>query len=290
MSSDLTANVKRERAALVAIPLLLLQLILLSLQIESPSGTLLFKKWCLAAQAPVISAFSGVTNGIRNFWTNYFWLVGARADNEYLRETVRRLSQLNSNYEQIKQENIRLRRLVSLGERPEFKTIGARVVARTPMFLSNVIYIDRGYKDGVRNDAPVLSGDAIVGRIVMVAGHISQVQLITNPDASVGAMLERTRTAGVTRGSGKSLVDLNYISSAEPIKPGDLVLSSGFDGVFPKGLVIGKVAETSKGKDVFRTIKVQLGVDLIHLEEVSVVLNQLQPELDMMQQKQGSLP
>jgi rod shape-determining protein MreC len=285
VSSDLASSGKRERAVLVTIPLLLLNLILLSLQIESPSGTLLFRKWALAAQAPVIAAFSGVTGGVRHVWLNYIWMIGARAENERLRQAVLQLARLNSNYEQMRQENIRLRRLMSLPESVPLQTIGARVVARTPLFLSNVIYINRGFKDGIRNDSPVLSGGAIVGRTVMVVGHLSQVQLITNPDASVGAMLEKTRTPGVLRGSGKALVDLNYITNTEQVQPGDIVLSSGLDGVFPKGLMVGRVIDTHKGKDIFRSIKVELGVDLIHLEEVSVLINGLEPQLEAAQQK-----
>jgi rod shape-determining protein MreC len=284
VSSELSSTAKRERAALVAIPLLLLQLVLLSLQIESPSGTLLFKKWALAAQAPVVIVFSSVTGGIRHIWLSYFWMVGARAENEQLKQTVRELSQLNSNHEQIKQENARLRHLASLSGDTTLQTIGARVVARTPMFLSNVIYIDRGSKDGLRNDMPVLYGDKIVGRTVLVTGHLSQVQLITNPDASVGAMLERSRTPGVLRGSGKLQLDLNYISNAEQIANGDIVLSSGLDGVFPKGFIIGRVVDSRKGKDIFRSIKVELSVDLIHLEEVSVLLNTPKPEMETVQQ------
>jgi rod shape-determining protein MreC len=284
VSSELSSNVRKERAVLVTISLLLLQLILLSLQIESPSGTLLFKKWALAAQSPVVTVFSSVTGGIRHVWRSYFWMVGARAENEHLKQTIGELSQLKSNYEQIQLENARLRRLTSLSSNTTLRTIGARVVARTPMFLSNVIYIDRGSKDGLRNDMPVLYGDKIVGRTVLVTGHLSQVQLITNPDASVGAMLERTRTPGVLRGSGKLLLDLNYISNAEQIGNGDIVLSSGLDGVFPKGLVIGKVVDSRKGKDIFRSVKVELSVDLIHLEEVSVLLSESKPEMGIVQQ------
>lgn len=272
MSSELQAKGGRERAVLVTVPLLILHLILLSLQIEGQSGTLLFKTWTLTAQAPLIAAASAVTNGIRNVWSGYVWLVGARAENAELRDRVQRLSLANSSYQQVRQENERLRRLLELNERLPFKTIGARVVARTPNFLSNVIYINRGSADGVGVDLPVLSGDGIVGRTVLVSPHQSQVQLITNPDASVGVMLERTRTPGVLRGSGDFLLDLNYIGNSEKIEVGDVVLSSGLDGIFPQGLAIGKVVKSEKGKGVFRLIKVQPFMDFIRIEEVSVIL------------------
>jgi rod shape-determining protein MreC len=260
------------------IPLLLLQLILLSLQIEGPSGTLLFKTWTMAAQAPIVAASSGVTRGIRHVWRGYIWMVGARSENEQLQQTVRRLSLLNSAYEQARQENLRLRRLVSMSESVGYHSIGARVIARSPSFLSNVLYIDRGSADGVRMDAPVLSGDGIIGRTVIVSRHQSQIQLITNGDASAGAMLEKSRTPGVLRGTGNPLLDLNYVSNTEPVAVGDIVLSSGLDGIYPKGLVIGKVAKLQKGKDVFQSIKVEPVMDFIHLEEVVVLSNESKAE------------
>ncbi len=223
-------------------------------------------------QAPVIAVSSGITHGIRRVLTSYLWIVGARAENERLQETVRKLSLLNSSYEQARQENVRLHRLLSIDESIPYNTIGARVVARTPSFLSNVIYVDRGSRDGVQVDAPVLSGEGIVGRTVLLSKHQSQVQLITNPDASIGVMLERTRVPGVLRGSGDFLLDLNYVGNSEQVDKGDVVLTSGLDGVFPKGFAIGKVVESYKGKGVFRSIKVQPFVDFMRIEEISILL------------------
>jgi rod shape-determining protein MreC len=283
VSSDLSSKANKERAAAVVIPLLLLQLVLLSLQIERPSGTLLFKTWTMAVQAPILAASSGVARGIQHVWRGYIWMIGARAENERLNQAVRKLSLVNSAYEQALQENLRLRRLVSMSEGIEYRSIGARVVARSPSFLSNVLYVDRGSEDGVRIDAPVLSGDGIVGRTTLVSKHQTQVQLISNGDASVGAMLEKSRTPGVLRGTGDALLDLNYIGNTEPIAVGDVVLSSGLDGIYPKGLLIGKVARLERGKDVFRSIQVEPVMDFIHLEEVVILSAESKPE-------KGSVP
>jgi len=277
VSGELTSNATRERAVLVLIPLLVLHLALLSIQIESSSGTLLIKTWTLAVQAPILSFSSSITGGIEHVWQNYLWTVGARAENEHLQKTVFRLMLMNHSYEQSQKENERLRRLLSMNDKVEFRTVGARVVGRTPAFLSNMVYIDRGSDDGVRTDAAVLSGDGIVGRVVLVTKHESQVQLITNPDASTGAILERTRTPGVLRGTGDQLLDMGYVGNAAPVEVGDIVVSSGMDKIYPKGLPIGKVVDSRKGKGVNRSIKVEPWIDLIRLEEVSVMLNQHKP-------------
>jgi rod shape-determining protein MreC len=274
VSSELIAKTNKERIAAVSIPLLVLQLVLLSLQIERPSGTMLLKTWALAVQAPVVSFSSGMLNSVHRGWTNYFWLVGARAQNEQLKLTVKRLELANSSYEQIRLENERLRRLLDLNKDLPYKTMGARVIARTPSYLANVLYIDKGINDGIRVNSPVISGEGIIGRTILVAKNQSQVQLLTNSDASIGAMVERSRTPGVLSGSGKLSLDLLYISNTEEVANGDIILSSGLDGIYPKGLVLGKVIDSKKGtKTVFRSIEVQPIMDLFRIEEVSVILN-----------------
>ena len=176
MPSKLSSKRNRERAVVLIIPLLVFQLALLSFQIQNPTGTTPIKMVALYIEAPIIHLSSIITKGIGDFWDNYIWLVGARAENEQLREVVQELKRSNSYYEQIKKENARLLDLLSIKDSVPYTTIGARVISRTPGFLSNVLYIDRGSRDGVRIDSPVISGDGIIGRTVLVAGNESQVQ------------------------------------------------------------------------------------------------------------------
>lgn len=278
MSSELSPRVNGERAVAVLIPLLVLQLALLSLQIERPSGTVLFRSWALAAQAPVLSLSSRAARGIGDLWYDYVWLVGARAENEALRHAVNRMTLLNNAYEQSRLENVRLRRLLALSDPLPVEVLGARVTARAPSFLSNLVTIDRGSRQGVRVDAPVLSGEGIVGRVLLVSADQAQVQLISNPDAAIGVMLEQSRTPGVLSGTGDMLLELNYIGNTDPVAVGEVVLSSGLDGIFPKGMSIGRVVEVARGKGVFQEIRVKPLVDLIHLEEVAVLLDPKDPE------------
>jgi len=273
VSSELPSTINKERAVLVLIPLLILNLALLSVQIEGPSGTLLFKTWTLALQAPILAVSSGATESIRHVWHNYVWMVGARAENAQLHQSLNRFMMMKNTYEQTQRENFRLRQLLALNEALSLQSIGARVIARTPNYLSNIVYIDRGSEDGVPIDAAVISGDGIVGRVILVTKHQAQVQLITNPDASVGVILERTRTPGVLRGTGDLLLEMVYVANTEQVEVGESVLSSGLDGIYPKGIPIGKVVDSHKGKGVFRTIKVEPRMDMIRLEEVSVLLN-----------------
>ena len=276
MSIELSRKVKEGRAVYVLLPLLLLHLTLLSLQIEDPGGTLLVKKCALYMEAPFLDLSATVSAGARRAWSGYFWLHAVREENLKLQANVRQLSLQARRVSELEQENLRLRKLIALTENPPFEMIGARVVSRTPTFLSSVIYINRGSNDGVAVDSGVLSGSGVIGRTVLVTQHSAQVQLIANADASVGVLVESTRSPGVLKGTGDSLLDLNYIGNTEQVNVGDMVLTSGLDGIYPKGLPVGRVVDSRKGTSVFRAIKVEPFADLLHLEEISVILKKSQ--------------
>jgi len=276
LTENKAPHVKRERIAWVFAPLLILHLVLLSLQIEDSSGTILLKTWALRIQSPVLAISDATLGGIKQTWHDYVWLIGARDENRQLKETVSRLSFLNRTYEESRLENERLRGLVAMSESiandADFSILGARVSARTPEYLANILYVNRGSKHGVRANAPVISGNGIVGRVILVTEFYSQVQLITNPDASIGAMLGESRTPGILTGTGDEMLAMNYISNILPVKTGEVVLSSGLDGIFPKGVVIGEVVVSERGNDIFREIKVKPAIDLVRLEEVVILL------------------
>lgn len=272
MTDNRTPHVNRERTTWVLVPLLILHLVLLSIQIEDSKGNTLLKIWALRAQSPVLTANDTVFGGLKRLWNNYVWLVGAREENSRLKETVNRLHLLNMSYEEALQENKRLKSLMAMGEETGFRLLGARVSARTPEYLANILYVNRGSKHGVNINAPVVSENGIVGRVILVTERYSQVQLITNPEASIGAMLEESRTPGVLTGTGGTLLSMNYISNTLPVQVGELVVSSGLDGIFPRGIVIGEIVVSERGNDIFKEIKVKPAVDIVRLEDVAILL------------------
>ena len=178
---------------------------------------------------------------------------------------------------QMEAENVRLRRMLEFKETLALETVGARIVARGPApdFLSSVLVIDRGSDDGVAANAPVVCADGVVGRTIVVTARNAQVQVLTNTDSSLGAMVERTRSPGVLSGTGDRLLRLNYVSNSEAIEVNDRVLTSGLDGIFPKGLPLGTVVVSQKGTSVFRLVNVRPAVDLLHVEEVLVIVNRM---------------
>jgi rod shape-determining protein MreC len=272
VSIELGPRAREAKPLYVLVPLLFLNLTLLSLQIEEPGGSLLLRRWVVAVSAPILNLSAFVSRGAWSTWSEYVWLRGAREENSRLHQTLQQFALRDRSLEQIKEENFRLRKLLAFSDLPARRSIGARVVGRTPAYLSNVLYLDRGSADGVAADMPVVSAGGVVGRVVLVSSRTAQVQLLTNADASIGGMIEKTRSPGVARGSGGPLLELDYIGNTEPVEVGDLVLTSGLDGIFPKGLPIGKVVESAKGRSVFRLIRVEPVTDVLRLEEVLILL------------------
>lgn len=266
------------RILYLVIALLLLHLTLISVQVEDPSGTLLFRRWVLTVSAPVLNGSSSLARGVSGLWTSYVWLHGARAENERLKEDVRQLALVNNSLEQAKEENARLRLLLAINTSLPYQTLGARVIARAPNYLSNTIYLDRGSADGVREDQPVISETGVVGRTVLVTRDSCQVQLLTNADASIGVLVERTMVPGVVRGTENMLLSLNYISNTEEVNADDTIVTSGLDGIYPRGLPVGRVADSQKGKTGFRAILVQPNADMIRIEEVLILLGPPKPQ------------
>ena len=271
MSIEFSVKVKDGRAIFILIPLLLLHLTLISLQVEHPRGSLLFKNWVLHASAPFLGVSSSIHRALAYGWTHYVGLRGARAQNDVLQKRVEQLTLREDTLRHVEVENTRLRELLGLKQTVPLETVAARVVGRVPDYLANVVYIDRGTDDGVKVNTPVLAATAVVGRTILVSRFNSQVQLITNNDASLGVMIERTRSPGVLTGSGQPVLNLDYITNSEQVEIDDVVVTSGLDGLFPKGLRVGKVVQSQKGKAAFRVIRVEPFADLLRLEEVLVL-------------------
>ncbi len=273
MSIELAPKVKEGRVILILIPLLLLNLTLISLQIEEPSGTTLLKRWILIASTPFFDISSTISRVTLNLWRNYVWLHGARQENVQLKDALRDLSLRERALAEAQRENIRLRRMLSFKDSHALQGVGAHVVGRVPGYLSNVTYVDRGIESGISADQPVISEIGVIGRVLIATRNHAQVQLMSNPDASVGVMIDRTRSPGVLRGTGNTLMELNYIGNSEQVEVGDIIVTSGLDGIFPKGLPVGNVVESRKGKTVFRFIQVAPYADLLRIENVYILTN-----------------
>ena len=165
----------------------------------------------------------------------------------------------------------RVQALLGFKEQYVDSTIAAQVIGTSGSDQSRVLYIDKGAGDGIKPDMAVITPTGIVGKIVQVFPDSSQVLPINDQFSGVGAALKDSRLQGILKGASNGATTLQYIMSDEKVTPGEDVITSGGDRIFPKGLPVGKVATVEPGKDLFLNIRVIPAAHLDQLEEVLVV-------------------
>jgi rod shape-determining protein MreC len=269
---------RKYHSLIVAAILLILSLAILSYSATRLSETGFLRKMVLETAAPVEDALNVSLNGLYDAWKRYIFLIGLEDENRRLRKLNATLSEQLNRHREGYIEGIRLRKLINLSENLPGRTVAARVVDRSRTSLFKTILINKGTADGLRVGIPVLSEQGIVGRIIETAWHSSQVLLLIDENSNIDVLIQRSRAQGILQGAGPSGFNLKYISRVEDVQTGDVVLSSGLAGVFPKGLMIGVVTGASrKGEGLFQKIDVAPAVDFGRIEEVLALITEAGP-------------
>jgi len=268
---NVQAFIAHHRAAFILAAVLVAQLLLLSLQITRNHDVRLIRVWAVAAVDPFQRSLRGITEVSVGAWRTYRGLLHAQQENQELRiQLASAQSQLQQLSEQAA-ESGRLRTMLEFKNQLPFQTVAAEVIASSPGENSNAIFIDKGLDAGLASDLAVITPEGIIGKTIAVFSRSAQVLLLTDPSSGVGVMLEKTRVQGVLKGDRQSLCLIRYIMNDVPISPGEAVLSSGLDQIFPKGLRVGTVVEASVG-NIYKNVEVKPAADLSRLETVLVVL------------------
>ena len=263
----------------VAAVLLIISLAVISYSASRLSETGFLRKIILEAAAPVEDAVNVSLKGLHDSWKRYLFLVGLEDENRRLRHGNAVLSEQLNHYREGYIEGMRLKKLLNLKDGLSNRVVAARVVDRSRASLFKTILIDKGTADGMRVGFPVLSEQGVVGRIIETAWHASQVLLLIDENSNIDALIQRNRAQGILQGAGAAGCNLKYISRAEEVQVGDVVLSSGLTGVFPKGMLIGVVTGASrKGEGLFQKIDVAPAVDFEKLEEVLALTTDMKPK------------
>ena len=270
---------KKYHSLIVAAVLLILSLAVLSYSAARLSETGFLRKTVLEVAAPVEDAVNISLKGLHDAWKRYLFLVGLEDENRRLRKQNAALSDQLNRYREGHIEGVRLRKLLNLTEDLPNRAVAARVVDRSRTSLFKMILINKGTADGLRVGLPVLSEQGVVGRIIETAWHASQVLLLIDENSNIDALIQRSRAQGILQGAGAAGCNLKYISRVEEVQVGDVVLSSGLAGVFPKGLLIGVVTGASrKGEGLFQKIDVAPAVDFGKVEEVLALITDAGPK------------
>ncbi len=209
------------------------------------------------------------TDGVAAIWANLFG--SSDAETERLRSENAQLKEQLVDHKELQQENERLRKLISFSAQRDEKMITAQVIGVDATSWFRSITIDRGSSDLIREGMAVVSAYGVVGRVVTCTPHSSRILLLVDASSKLSTLIERTRARAICRGDGDS-INLDYLPLTDDVQVGDLLVTSGLGGGFPKGLIVGTVSRVDKrGYDMFQTVKVEPAVDFEHLEEVLVI-------------------
>ena len=271
----------RYKNLIVLAAILFAQLIALAVQVKRPTqdGEMrLIRVWAIAAVTPFEKAVVHTQKFAHDKWTGYVWLRGVRRENEQLKADIERMKLEQARLSEDANMARRVQTLLAFKEQYIEGTIAAQVIGTSGSEQSRVLYIDKGSDDGIKQDMAVITPTGIVGKIVQVSAGSAQVLPINDQLSGVGAALKDSRLQGILKGAANGTTTLQYIMSDEPVKPGETVITSGGDRIFPKGLEIGRVASVEPGKDMFLNIRVIPSSRLDKLEEV-LVISKIQDKL-----------
>jgi rod shape-determining protein MreC len=270
----------RYRNLTILVGVLFLQVLGLAVQIKrnvENEPTRLIRVWTVSAVSPFEKAIVWVQTSSSNLWHNYFYLRGVRQENRDLKAEIERLRIEQVRMSEDAGQARRLQTLLGFKEQFISQTMAAQVIGSSGSEQSRSVYIDKGWRDGIRPDMAVITADGVVGKVLRVFGQkpleasTSEVLLINDQSSGVGAILEKSRLQGILRGSAAGEVVLEKVMADEQVQPGERVLTSGGDQIFPKGLPVGTVVKSVAGSDLFLNIKVKPSANLSKLEEVLVI-------------------
>ncbi|MCE5235374.1 MAG: rod shape-determining protein MreC [Clostridiaceae bacterium] len=228
---------------------------------------------------PVQGFASRASSAIAGFFQRIFKTTDADKENEQLKVKLAQYEQIEQKLEEARQENERLRALLNYAEAQDFASfVTARVIAKDQGVWFNVFTINAGRKQGVEEDMPVISAEGLVGRVTEVGATWSKVTAIVDTLSAASVMVERTRDNGMVRGilsgDGSERMELYYLPAGSDLVPGDVIVTNGLGGIFPKGVMVGTVIEVSRQSADIEAGNAILepAVDFRHIEEVMVLI------------------
>jgi rod shape-determining protein MreC len=229
------------------------------------------EKFFITLTAPFQMGVQKTISFAASIWQTYFASVMAVKENAVLKKQLSRSLQIKNQNQELVRENARLTKFLNFTTSLPGTYAAARVIARDPSPWFKTIMIDKGEKHGLEKNAPVLVPEGIVGQIIKVSHDFSRVLLITDRNSAVDALVQNTRARGMVKGSNEDNCIFVYALRKEDIHPGETIVSSGLDQVFPKGLKIGTILDVKKEHSrLFQDIIIQTSVDFDKLEEVLV--------------------
>jgi rod shape-determining protein MreC len=265
----------RYRNVTILVAILFVQVLGLAVQVKRRSSadesTRVIRLWTVSAVTPLEKALVWCQNGLGGIWSNYVYLRGVRQENRELKFEIERLRLEQVRLSDDAQQARRLQALLGFKETYIAKTVAAQVIGSSGSEQSRSIYIDKGTSAGVDKDMAVITADGLVGRVLRAFGSSAQVLLINDQSSGVGVILDKSRLQGVIKGTASGEVVVEKVMTDEQVTPGERIVTSGGDQIFPKGITVGTVMKVTPGADLFLNIRVKPSANLSRLEEVLVI-------------------
>jgi rod shape-determining protein MreC len=261
-----------------------LNVIGLSLSNRQPVSDYGMGRFGLVVIAPIQSAVTSGFHFFGDIWRHYFALVDAARQNDHLQRELQQTSARIDACSEIEQANQRLRGLIRFQQEIEQKVLPAEVVGKDPSPWFRSVIIDKGRNDGVAKGLPVVIPQGIAGQVVAVSQHYAKVLLIIDANNAVDALVQRTRARGIVTGAPDNECIFKYVLRQDDVQEGDILIASGLDGIYPKGLRVGRVSAVARQSNgIFQEVTVTPAVDFQTLEEVLVVIESPRPEPEAME-------
>jgi rod shape-determining protein MreC len=238
--------------------------------LEEPS---LFTQIVMEVVSPVQATLTSSKQSMTSLWENYLLIVNTSKENFVLKKQISRLESDLFTMEEVRKENLRLKKLLNYSEDLGEKKILAQVVGWDSANEFKVIRINKGIKDGIQVMSPVITDNGLVGYVYRATPNYADVLTILDQNNRVDVIVERTRTHGIVEGVFDFKCSLKYVIRNEPVEVGDKLITAGVGGIYPKGLKVGMITDISKENfGMTLSIEVIPSVEFGKLEEVIVLM------------------
>lgn len=262
----------RQRTGWLFMAVIVGHILLISAQVNTQRGVPLLEEVTVGTFGEVQRATTSAIAKVQDNWMNYVALQDVRTENARLKEEIAALQIGLQQERALAQQSRTLQSLLDLKSSVDLKTTSASVIAGGASPEFRTMTIDKGTGDGLAADMAVLAPAGVVGRIIMPARRAAKVQLLIDRDAAAGAMVERSRAQGVVVGTGTDRFRLDHVPGAADIQVGDRVVTSGIEGIYPKGFLIGQIQSIDRQSGEFTNVVVDPAVQFSELETVLVVV------------------
>lgn len=233
------------------------------------------EQFVIEITAPFQKLIKQTTKSTEELWLNYFRLVDVHHENTQLKNEIRVLKMANSRYRELLATQESLEELLQFKQTINRPVLAAQVIGLDPTGWFKSVIIDKGKWAGLRLDMPVVNAFGVVGRVVSVSSNYAKVLLIIDQNSAVDCLVQRSRDRGMLKGLMSEICKLDYVAKSNDITMGDIVVTSGLGGVFPKGLPVGRILDVKEiSGELFKDIKIRTAVDFSKLEEVLVILEE----------------